>query len=183
MSSYHCQSGKSLADIRILRQPYRIQKGSNFNAHYTSGRGLGNVFKGLLRFLTPILKSSGKAIAREAFSGGIDVIDELDQNRDQNFEEILKNRMKKGGANLKEKAVKKLKENLNMQSGTGLKRRRRKKTCIKKKLEGGSIKLRKNAKRKKMEQTLLGLVKRSNLKKSSKKTVKRKKTKATDIFD
>lgn len=113
--------GASLNSIKIYRAPNYYQRGANL---YYSGRGLNNFFKGVSNFILPYLKTAGKSIAKEIFSGGLDVINEIDSNP-QNLKKIVKKRAQKGLKNLKEEAVQALKKNMAHQSGSGLKRQRK----------------------------------------------------------
>jgi hypothetical protein len=55
--------GAGLSDIQLYRVPYQ------------SGRGLGNLLSGGLKFLLPYIQQGVKFLGRELLDGGIDVLD------------------------------------------------------------------------------------------------------------
>lgn len=90
---------------------------------YQKGRGLFGALRGLWRFVAPIFKGAAKTVGREAVSVGANVL--TDAMSRKPLKQSLKQRLKEGGANLKRKAD----DAIDSMIGSGLKRRRVKKTA------------------------------------------------------
>jgi hypothetical protein len=90
---------------------------------YQRGNGLGSFFRGLFRFVKPLLYSGAKAVGREALSTGSNILtDILNNDPDQTVGTIFKKRFGEAKGNLQQKIK-------NMTgSGLALKRKRQFKT-------------------------------------------------------
>lgn len=81
---------------------------------YQRGNGIGSVLKSVLKYLIPLGKQAGMAIARE----GIDTVSRVMKNSSKgDLKEIVKNETKRGMKNLLNKAV----DVIEPQSGSGKK--------------------------------------------------------------
>lgn len=111
----------------------------------------------------------------------MEVLDQLKQNPQASLKTLVKKRASQGVSNLKEEARKKL--ITNMASGSGI-RKKRKKRVMKKKTKqiGKGLTKRKTNRKKSLQNMLVGLVNRKALTKK-KKTVKKVKKNSPDIFD
>lgn len=65
--------------------------------HFQRGRGLGNVFSSLLSFLRPYIVSGSKALGKEFFRSGTEILDNLGS---QPIKELLKQQSSKSLNNL-----------------------------------------------------------------------------------
>jgi len=84
------------------------------------GNGIGSFFRGLFRFVKPLLYSGSKAVGREALKTGSNIItDILNKEPEQPVGNILKTRLSEAKCNLEDK-IKKM-----TGSGLGLKRKRK----------------------------------------------------------
>src|SRR5690349_20408018 len=92
------------------------------SSHIQRGRGLSNVFSGILRFLSPYLIKSGKAIGEEALRSGTEIVVNLGTDSLGN---LFKKQGVKSAANLSEKVGNELKRVGSQMNGEGIKRRRR----------------------------------------------------------
>jgi hypothetical protein len=94
----------------VYRASFRVQRGN----------GLGSFFRGLFRFVKPLLYSGAKAVGKEALKTGSNIItDILNKEPEQPVGNIFKNRFEEAKGNLQEKIK-------NMTgSGLGLKRKRK----------------------------------------------------------
>jgi hypothetical protein len=86
---------------------------------YQRGHGFGSFFRGLMRFIRPVLqsqavRSGAKALARQAASTGAQVMADVEEGR--NFGESLKHRGTEGGRQMAGAAKRKLES---MQFGSG----------------------------------------------------------------
>lgn len=162
---YYMIHGQGLNDIKVLRTPYRVQRGRGF---YYKGKSLAFLSR-IARMLMPIVKRAGRAIGREALNSGINMMDDAERNPDMPITEIIKNRTKQSVRNLSEQAMKKLNNNL---SGEGLRRRSIKST---------------NKDVKRLKDFKLGVVKRVTNPKPKTCTAGQKKNKnkkrSKDLFD
>ena len=69
-----------------------------------SGNGIASIFRGLFRFVKPLLYSEVKAVRKEALKKGSDIItDILNKEPEQPVCAIFKNRFNQVKGNLKEK--------------------------------------------------------------------------------
>lgn len=194
--------GRNLNELKVLKIPYQ-KLSSQQPTHYLYGKGLGTFIRQAIGILSPLFKSGGKALLKEGFKAGADILSEMDDPKKQ-LSEVLKNRSQIGIQNLKEKAINTLRKNL---QGSGIKRRKyttkknsvkgkkKKKSNIKLKVEKKSKKKTKNlsgkglkrkAKKRKNNDNglILGLIKRKKpaVKKKKSKGKKGKKQKFEDIF-
>ena len=94
----------------VYRASFRLQRGN----------GIGSFFRGLFRFVKPLLYSGVKVVGKEALKTGSHIItDILNKEPEQPVGDIFKNRFGEAKHNLQEK-IKKM-----TGSGLGLKRRRK----------------------------------------------------------
>lgn len=90
--------------------------------HYQRGRGLSDVFSGLIRFVTPYLISGTKAVGKEALRSGSELLANLGS---QPIGQMLKQQRDISMQNLSQKAEDKIKQiRSSLMSGKGIKRRR-----------------------------------------------------------
>jgi hypothetical protein len=84
------------------------------------GRGIGSFFRGLFKFVKPLLYSGAKAVGKEALKTGSHILtDILDKKPGQPMGDIFKSRISDAKGNLEHK-IKKM-----TGSGLGLKRKRK----------------------------------------------------------
>lgn len=100
---------------------------------FQRGSGIGSFLGGLLRKIVPYLTSGAKAVGKEAARAGVNVLDDVVNNR-VNFKEAVKTRAKESGNNLKKKAAEKLGT---MMKGEGYKSRATKRQRQSKKKRAG----------------------------------------------
>jgi len=111
---YINQSGGSGEVGPVYRASFRVQRGN----------GIGSFFRGLFRFVKPLLYSGAKAVGKEALKTGSNIItDMLNKDPEQPVRNIFKNRFIEAKDNLEQK-IKKM-----TGSGLGLKRKRKKKNA------------------------------------------------------
>ena len=56
----------------------QYQQGSGFDGQsYQRGGGLGNIFRGIMRVVFPLLKSAGKAVGKEALRAGAHIASDI----------------------------------------------------------------------------------------------------------
>jgi hypothetical protein len=109
---YVNQSGGNGGVGPVYRASFRVQRGN----------GIGSFFRGLFRFVKPLLYSGAKAVGKEALKTGSNIItDMLNKDPEQPVRNIFKNRFIEAKDNLEQK-IKKM-----TGSGLGLKRKRKKK--------------------------------------------------------
>jgi hypothetical protein len=113
-------AGRNLHDIGRLYKANRVLQ-SGRNIHYVSGKGLGSVFKGALSFLQPYISSGLKTISREALAGGLNVLDNLNDDN-SNIKSLVKTELKQRGLNLRDKAMRKIRGKV---EGSNIRMRRR----------------------------------------------------------
>ena len=78
----------------MYRASFRLQRGN----------GIGNFFRGLFRFVTPLLYSGAKAVGKEALKTGSHIIsDSLNKEPEQPVGYIFKNRVGEAKNNLQKK--------------------------------------------------------------------------------
>ncbi|MCP4458742.1 MAG: hypothetical protein GY816_12075 [Cytophagales bacterium] len=101
------------------------QRGGNLPAFegyaYQKGHGLGSLFKGLLRMITPIAKQAGKAVGKQALHAGASIME--DYASGANLKESAEKHVKRGARALAKKAAKKVRMRKDVQGGGGLGRR------------------------------------------------------------
>jgi len=69
----------------VYRVSFRVQRGN----------GIGSFFRGLFRFVKPLLYSGAKAVGKEAFKTGSNIItDMLNKEPKQPVGDIFKNRLR-----------------------------------------------------------------------------------------
>jgi hypothetical protein len=109
---YANQSGGGGEVGSVYRASFRAQR----------GHGIGSFFRGLFRFVKPLLFSGAKAVGKEALKTGSNIITDLLSNEsEQPVGAIFKNRFHQAKGNLEQKIK-------NMTgSGLGLKRKRKSK--------------------------------------------------------
>lgn len=114
---YHC-SNKCLEDY------YCNQSGDGLNFYQGSslqkGYGFGGIFRSLFRAAVPLFKSGAKAVGKQLFHTGVDVLNDLSQG--ENIKVAAKRRFKEAGKNLTDKAAVKVKSMIG--SGRNKKRKR-----------------------------------------------------------
>jgi hypothetical protein len=107
---YVNQSGGGGEIGPVYRASFRMQRGN----------GIGSFFRGLFRFVKPLLYSGTKAVGKEALKTGSNVItDNLNKETEQPVGNIFKNRFGETKDNLEQKI-----KNMT-RSGLGLKRKRK----------------------------------------------------------
>lgn len=113
---------------------YSHQSGSGLNYYQGTtlqrGYGFGGLFRSLFRAAVPLFKSGAKAVGKQLFHSGVNVINDL--SRGENIKVATKRRLKEAGQSLTDKAATKLKTMI----GSGRPRKKRKltkKTIIRRK--------------------------------------------------
>lgn len=125
---------------------------------FQRGSGIGSFLGGLLRKIVPYLASGAKAVGKEAARAGVNVLDDVVNNR-VNFKEAVSTRAKESGRNLKRKAAEKLST---LMRGNGYKSRAPKR-----------------ARQSKKKRARVRTATSSSASKKKKKTVKRKNTRGS----
>lgn len=85
------------------------------------GAGIGSIFSGLLKYLTPCVKSGLKTVGREVLRSGSNILQDLsnnNNNKQTTFKDILQKRGREGLNNLTNKGLNKLAK-MGDQSGKG----------------------------------------------------------------
>ena len=115
---YKC-CAKSLEDY------YTHQSGSGLNYYQGTtlqrGYGFGGLFRSLFRAAVPLFKSGAKAVGKQLFHTGVDVL--KDVSRGDDIKIAAKRRFKEAGQNLTDKAATKVKTMIG--SGQRYKKRKR----------------------------------------------------------
>jgi len=94
---YVNQSGGGGEVGPVYRASFRVQRGN----------GIGSFFRGLFRFVKPLLYSGAKAVGKEALKTGSNIItDMLNKEPKQPARDIFKNRFIEAKDNLEEKIKK-----------------------------------------------------------------------------
>jgi hypothetical protein len=107
---YTVQSGHGLSDIgAVYRGSYAIQ----------DGRGIGSIFSGLARFIKPLFFSGMEALTDQALTTGKNIIKDIGN---KSIHDILKEQAVEATQGLAEKAVNKLKREMQGGSGKTIKR-------------------------------------------------------------
>lgn len=157
---------------KVYKQKFQIQRGG-YPYLYGSGKGIGGVFRGVARFLLPLIKNYGKNIMRKGMKATADILDEKSQNYDKSFGEIASNVLQKHQRNFQKGEGIRQKKNITenrlneLITGYVLKRGGRKKSITEKK--------KKRPKQKKL--------KKNSTNKVKKNTTKKRVNKKFDIFD
>ena len=84
------------------------------------GYGFGGLFRSLFRAAVPLFKSGAKAVGKQLFHSGVNVIN--DMSRGENIKVAAQRRLKEAGQSLTDKAAAKLKTMI----GSGHPRKKRK---------------------------------------------------------
>lgn len=87
-------------------------------SRYQRGRGVGAFLGGLFRKILPYLASGAKAVGKEVARAGVNVLEDVTNDR-ASFKEAVKTRARESGKNLRKKAVEKIND---MMKGSGYKR-------------------------------------------------------------
>uniref|UniRef100_A0A6V7KHW5 Uncharacterized protein n=1 Tax=Bracon brevicornis TaxID=1563983 RepID=A0A6V7KHW5_9HYME len=90
-------------------------------APYQRGHGIGAFLGGLFRRIMPFLGSAARAVGKEAIHAGMNVVSDVASRRVP-FREALEKRLIESGMNLKRKASEKIDH---LMTGSGYKRRRK----------------------------------------------------------
>lgn len=91
--------------------------------HRQEGRGLGNFFSSIFKYISPYILSASKAVGKEALRSGTEFISDIGSKP---LTEIFSEQKKKVLGNLTQAAENKLRKMREGQSGLGLYKRRRK---------------------------------------------------------
>lgn len=104
---------------------YSHQSGSGLNYYQGTtlqkGYGFGGLFRSLFRAAVPLFKSGAKAVGRQLFHSGVNVLNDL--SRGDDIKVAAKRRLKEAGQNLTDKAATKVKTMIG--SGHHYKKRKR----------------------------------------------------------
>ena len=102
---------------------YAHQSGNGLNYYegktFQRGYGFGGLFRSFFRAAVPILKSGAKAVGKQLFHSGVDVMNDLSQG--ENVKVAVKRRLKEAGQFLTDKAAAKVKTMI----GSGRNKRRK----------------------------------------------------------
>lgn len=102
---------------------YTHQTGGELNYYqgvpHQNGYGFGGLFRSLFRAAVPLFKSGAKAVGKQLFHTGVDVL--KDVTRGENVKVAAKRRLKEAGQELTNKAAGKLKTMI----GSGRNKRRK----------------------------------------------------------
>lgn len=105
---------------------YVQQTGSGLNyyqgAAFQRGYGFGGLFRSLFRAAAPLFRSGAKAVGKQLFHSGVNMLNDLSQG--ENFKMAAKRRLKEAGQNLTDKAAVKVKSMI----GSGRRNKKRKRT-------------------------------------------------------
>lgn len=113
---YQC-CGKSFED-------YYVQQGNGLNFYqgvpYQKGYGFGGLFRSFFRAAVPLFKSGAKAVGKQLFHSGVDMLNDL--SKGENIKTAAKRRLQEAGQNLTDKAMTKVKTMVG--SGRRIKKRK-----------------------------------------------------------
>lgn len=105
---------------------YTHQAGSGINYYqgipFQKGYGFGGIFRSLFRAAVPLFKSGAKAVGKQLFHTGVDMLNDISHG--DNIEVAAKRRLKEAGKNLTDKAAVKVKSMI----GSGQRNKKRKKS-------------------------------------------------------
>ena len=90
---------------------------------FQKGYGFGGLFRSLFRAAVPLFKSGAKAVGKQLFHTGVDMLNDVSQGQD--LKVAAKRRFKEAGKNLTDKAA------IKMKSMIGSGRRNKKRKTIK----------------------------------------------------
>ena len=103
---------------------YTQQLGSGLNYYqgvpFQKGYGISGLFRSLFRAAVPLFKSGAKAIGKQLFHSGVDVLKDITKGED--IKVAAKQRLKQAGQQLTDKAADKMKTMI----GSGKKSKKRK---------------------------------------------------------
>lgn len=115
---------------KTFEEYYCNQTGSGLNyyrgASFQRGYGIGGIFRSLFRAAVPLFKSGAKAVGKQLFHSGVNMLNDVSQGDD--IKMALKRRMKEAGKQLTDKAAVKVKTMIG--SGRNKKRKRSAKRSI-----------------------------------------------------
>jgi len=110
---------------KSLEDHYVYQTGSGLNYYqgspYQRGYGLGGLFRSFFRAAAPLFKSGAKAIGKQVFHSGVNLMNDISQGQD--FRGAAKRRFKEAGKVLTDKAADKVKSMI----GNGERRHKKRK--------------------------------------------------------
>lgn len=100
----------------FLEQAVQSGHGSGYfkGQMYQRGRGLGNIFRGIFKFLMPMAKSVAKSVGKQALDTGVNIFQ--DTMKGENLKSVVNRRGREAVANLADSAAQRLR-----QSGKGIK--------------------------------------------------------------
>lgn len=105
---------------------YVQQSGRGLNyyqgAQYQRGYGLGGLFRSFFRAAVPLFKSGAKAVGKQLFRSGVDILNDVTKGEDVKM--AAKKRLKEAGNVLTDKASAQVKSMI----GSGRKNKKRKRT-------------------------------------------------------
>lgn len=105
---------------------YTHQTGNGLNyyqgASFQKGYGFGGLFRSLFRAAVPLLKSGAKAVGKQLFHSGVNMLNDV--SRGDDIKVAAKRRLKEAGQQLTDKAATKMKTMIG--SGCNKKRKRKK---------------------------------------------------------
>lgn len=107
-------------DYELLKEPYTYYRGINpyqrgYGLNRQTGAGIGDVLRGIWRYILPVIRKAGTSVGKEALSTGERILDKIAEGA--NVKEAVIEEGKKGIDTLLEKGRK--------QIGSGIKRRRK----------------------------------------------------------
>lgn len=152
------QTGRGINDIGpVYRATHHIQR----------GRGLSGILSTIIKYISPFLLSSTKAIGQEALRSGSEILQNLGNKP---IADLIKGEAMRSGKSLADRTGRTLKKMSDEMSGEGIKRKKVKMTRLINSLE--RLSTTPSRKRRKKKQT-----KKSSAKSSTKTTKARTKTK------
>jgi len=111
---------------KSLEDHYVYQTGNGLNYYqgspYQRGYGLGGLFRSFFRTAAPLLKSGVKAIGKQLFHSGVNLMNDISQGQD--LKGAAKRRFKEAGKVLTDKAASKVKNMI----GNGKRNKKRKRS-------------------------------------------------------
>lgn len=109
---------------KSLEDYYTQQRGNGLNYYqgspYQRGYGLGGLFRSFFRTAAPLLRSGVKAIGKQLFHTGVNLVNDISQGHD--LKGAAKRRFKEAGKELTDKAAVKVKNMI----GNGRRNKKRK---------------------------------------------------------
>lgn len=160
---YLLQSGGGLSNIgAVYHQSPIIQH----------GRGLGNFFGGLARYLKPFFMHGLNAVKKEALNTGADILGEIGTRP---IQDIIREKTKTAVQNLQDKAINNIRSNM---YGAGINSFKKYNCGSLTDVNSHKTKLLKSRKKTKAKKNKITKIKKNTKKKSNKKSVER----TLDIF-